>query len=92
MPYGEFYGQTSNIKKAKKGDIIRFFQGGDYEIERVMKIPQDDFCDMLCRIVYGIPLRIAMRKWQSYAVLEGNDKNVVSSEYCLWVIYGTSEV
>lgn len=92
LPYGEFYDQTAQISKAKKGDILRFFQGGDHEIERVLKIPQDDFCDMLCRIVYGIPLRMAIQKWQSYAVLEGNDRNVISSDYCLWVIYGTGEV
>lgn len=88
LPYGEFYKPTKEIAKAKPGDTIRFFQGSEHIIERVMKIPQDDMCDMLCRIIYGIPWKVAFKKWQSYAVLEGNDKGVISPDYCLWVIYG----
>ena len=92
LPCGEFYKPTLSIAKARKGDIIRFYNGADRFIERVLRIPQDDYCDMLCRIVYGIPLKMAMKKWQSYAVLEGNNKDVISSDFCLWVIYDTSEV
>lgn len=88
LPYGEYYKQTREIAKAKKGDILRFFQGKDYTIERVMKIRQDDFCDMLSRIAYGIPWKLALKKWQSYAVLTGSDRGVINSDYCLWVIYG----
>lgn len=91
LPYGEFYRPTKDLLKAKPGDILRFFQGSDYAIERVMKIPQDSVCDMLCRIAYGIPWAVALKKWQSYAMLEGNDRNVISSDYCLWVIYDTNQ-
>lgn len=91
LPFGEFYEPTKGIAKAKPGDIIRFFQGPEHKIERVMKIPQNDICDMLCRIAYGIPWQMALKKWQSYAVMEGNDRNVISPDYCLWVIYGEEQ-
>ena len=87
LPYGDFYKPTKEIARAKQGDVIRFYHGGEYRIERVMKIPQDDVCDMLCRVMYGIPWSLALKKWQSYAVIDGNDKDVISSDYCLWVIY-----
>lgn len=88
LPYGEFYTPTRDVLDARKGDILRFHNGGEYPIERVLKIPQDEVCDMLCRVCYGIPLKIAFRKWESNAVLEGNGRNVLSRDYCLWVIYG----
>lgn len=89
LPYGEFYAPAQNAIKAVKGDILRFYDGNDYAIERVIKIPQDDICDMLCRVRYGIPWKIAFKKWQTNAVLEGNDRNVLSNDYCLWIIYDT---
>lgn len=87
LPYGEFYRATLPFASAKKGDIMRFFNGPEVVVEKVIKIRQDEFCDMLCRIRYGIPWANAFKRWQSYAVLEGNDRNVLSNEYCLWVIY-----
>ena len=36
---------------------------------------------------YGIPWIAAFKKWQSYAVLEGHGKDVLSKEYCLIVFY-----
>ena len=37
LPYGEFYRPTKDLLKAKPGDILRFFQGSDYTIERVYR-------------------------------------------------------
>lgn len=87
LPYGEYYTPTRDIASAQKGDILRFFNGPEYPIERVIKIPQDAVCDTLCRMRYGIPWSVAFRKWQSYAMLEGNGKGVLSEDYCLWVIF-----
>lgn len=89
LPYGDFYAPAQSAIKAGKGDILRFYNGNDYTIERVIKIPQDDVCDMLCRLRYGIPWKVAFKKWQTNAVLEGNDRNVLSNDYCLWIIYDT---
>jgi hypothetical protein len=89
LPYGDYYAPSQDIVKAQKGDILRFYNGNDYTIERVIKIPQDEMCDMLCRLRYGIPWKIAFKKWESNAVLEGNSRSVLSKDYCLWVIYDT---
>lgn len=89
LPYGDYYAPSQDIVKAQKGDTLRFYNGNDYTIERVIKIPQDDMCDMLCRLRYGIPWKIAFKKWESNAVLEGNSRSVLSKDYCLWVIYDT---
>lgn len=86
-PYGEFYKPSVDLLDARRGDILRFHKGGDYPIERVLKIPQDDVCDMLCRLRYGIPWAVAFRKWESNAVLEGHSRGVLSREFCLWVLY-----
>lgn len=87
LPYGEFYAPTREIAEARRGDILRFFNGPEYPIERVIMIPQDLTCDLLCRMRYGIPWSVAFKKWQSYAVLEGNDRGVLSKDFCLWVIF-----
>ena len=89
LPYGDFYAPTREIAKAGKGDILRFHNGRSFVIERVLKIPQDETCDMLCRLRYGVPWKVAYQRWQSNAVLEGHDKSVLSSEFCLWVLYGS---
>ena len=90
FPYGDFYEPSQSMLKAAKGDILRFHDGSEHVIERVIKIRQDEICDMLCRIRYGIPWNIAFRKWQSNVVLEGHDRNVLNKDYCLWVIYESS--
>lgn len=87
LPYGEYYPPTKPIAKARRGDKIRFFNGPEFTVEKVEKIPQDSVCDMLCRMRYGIPWIAAFKKWQSYAVLEGHGKDVLSKEYCLIVFY-----
>ena len=91
LPYGDYYSPTKEIATAKKGDILRFFNGSDVVIDHVALIDQDKLCDLLCRIRYGIPWRAALARWQSYAVLEGHGKNVISSEKCLWVVYDTGK-
>lgn len=89
LPYGQYYKPTLGFKDAKKGDILRFHNGKDYYIERVFLIQQDHMCDILSRMRYGIPWKEAFRRWQSNAVLEGNDRNVLSQDLCFWVVYGS---
>jgi len=87
LPYGEYYEKTRDFKNAKKGDILRFFNGPEYEIFNVSLIKQDKFCDLLCRMRYGIPWSVAFEKWTRYAVLEGHGKGVLSKEECFLVVY-----
>lgn len=91
LPYGIFYDKTKSFVDAKKGDILRFFNGGDYEIDNVALIPQDRICDTLCRMRYGITWKAAFEKWKSYAVLQGYGKEVLSTEECLFVVYAKKE-
>lgn len=89
LPYGDFYKPSQDILHAKKGDTLRFHGGDDHPIERVIKIPQDEVCDILCRIRYGIPWKIAFKKWETNATLEGHSRGVLSKDYCLLVVYAT---
>ena len=91
LPYGAFYDKTKDFVDAKKGDILRFFNGGDYEIDNVVLIPQDRVCDTLCRMRYGISWQVAFEKWKSYAVLQGYGKDALSTEECLLVFYAKKE-
>lgn len=87
LPYGEFYEKTKGILEASRGDILRFFNGPEYEIEFVRLIPQDETCDFLCRMRYGIPWVAALKRWASYASLEGNGKDILSRSECILVVY-----
>lgn len=87
LPYGAFYDKTKAFVEAKTGDILRFFNGPEYRIESVALIKCDKVCDLLCRMRYGISWEAAFRKWQSYAVLEGNGKDILSKEECFLVFY-----
>lgn len=89
LPYGIFYEQTKVFLDAKKGDILRFYNGPDYEIDCAYLIPQDKTCDVLCRMRYGIPWNKAFKKWQSYAFLEGHGRDILSREHCILVVLGT---
>lgn len=91
LPYGAFYRKTSGLLDAKTGDILRFFNGPEYPIESVMLIRCDRLCDMLCRIRYGISWDAALRIWQRYAVMEGNGKDVLSTEECILVVFKKDE-
>lgn len=87
LPFGTFYDKTNKIAEAKKGDKIRFFNGPEYLIDNVSLIKQDKFCDILCRMRYGIPWQNAFAKWQSYARMEGYGKDILSTEECILVVY-----
>lgn len=87
LPYGEFYDKTKKLLSAKKGDILRFFNGPDYQIDSVALIPQDRMCDLLCRMRYGISWQVAFSKWVSYALLEGNGRDILSTKECIIVFY-----
>lgn len=88
LPYGEYYAKTKPFASAKKGDTLRFFNGGDFVIENVCLIKQDQVCDLLCKIRYGIPWASALKRWQYYAQLDGNGRDVISKELCYLVVYG----
>lgn len=87
LPYGQFYEKTAGIAKAKQGDVLRFFNGPEYRIEAVRLLKQDAVCDLLCRMRYGVPWRIAFARWQRYALMEGYGRDALSKDYCLIVFY-----
>lgn len=88
LPYGEFYKDTKGFLEAKTGDILRFFNGPEFEIESVMKIRCDRLCDMLCRMRYGVSWNAVLARWQRYATLDGSGKQIISTEECIMVVYG----
>lgn len=92
LPYGEFYEKTKVFLNAKKGDTLRFFNGGDFPIESVKVIPSDWTADFLCRMRYGIEWEKALEIWTRYAVLEGNAKAILSKEKCILVVYGKNSL
>ena len=87
LPYGAFYEKTTEIAKAKNGDILRFFNGPEVKIHAVRKIKQDALCDLLCYMRYGVSWRVAFSKWQKYALMEGYGHNALSKQECLIVFY-----
>ena len=87
LPYGVYYDKTKDFINAKKGDILRFYNGPEYKIDNVSLIKQDRFCDVLCRMRYGIPISAAFRRWARYALLEGNGKDILSKDECFFVVY-----
>lgn len=92
LPYGTFYEQTNKFLEAKTGDILRFFNGPEYPIYTVLLIKQDKFCDILCRMRYGVSLDVAFNKWLTYARLYGHGKDILSKEECILVVYGKDSV
>lgn len=87
LPFGYFYEPTKDLAKAKRGDIIHFFNGGDYVVDSVAVIKQDRLCDMLCRARYGIAWKVAFERWLNYALMAGCGKDVLSREYCIFIMY-----
>lgn len=87
LPYGDFYEKTLPILGAKKGDILRFFNGPEYPIGAVTLVSDGKLCDMLCRIRYGIPWQRAYEIWLSYARLEGHGKDILRHDSCIMVCY-----
>ena len=86
LPMG--YAYNTEYLEAKKGDIIRLFNGGEYEIYAIrrLKINKAE-TDILCRMRYGISIKGALSRWKMNAKLEGHSAKAVSTEECLWVIY-----
>lgn len=88
LPYGEYYKKSQDVLDAKRGDILRIYDGGDYEIDSVFKITDSKMCDMLCRMRYGIPWCVAYKTWLTYARAEGYGKDALSENWCVMVVYG----
>ena len=90
LPMGFRY--NADIQNAKKGEHIRFYDGLVHEVISVRKLKiGNSATDILCRMRYGIPLKAAMERWKSNAILEGHGAKAVSADECLWVIYGKEE-
>lgn len=87
LPYGEFYKKTSVFLYARRGDIIRFYNGPEFEIERVVIVDGEDMCDALCMVRYGVLWNVALSRWLSYAIMEGNSKDIFYKSKCLMVVY-----
>lgn len=91
LPYGAYYKKTSVFLEARPGDTLRFFNGPDVVIEKVMLIKSDALCDVLCKMRYGVTWDKAFSKWLSYARLEGNSRDILSREECILVVYKHEE-
>lgn len=88
LPVG--YSYNAEWSGAKKGDIIRFWDGGEFPIYSVRKLRLNSAAvDILCRMRYGITIKRALQKWQMNAKLEGHGMKAISTDECLWVIYAT---
>lgn len=87
LPYGEFYSKTAVLLEARKGDILRFHNGPDVAIERVVVVDGKEACDALCIVRYGVLWNVALSRWISYAVMEGNGKDILYRTKCLMVVY-----
>lgn len=87
LPYGEFYDKTKRFVTAKKGDILRFHNGPQYEIDSVSLIPQDKQCDILCRMRYNMAFDKVFEIWRRYALMEGYGKQILSTEECIFIVF-----
>lgn len=86
LPYGAYY-KTAEFLSAKKGDIIRFFNGGGYKIESAALVEDARLCDQLCIVRYGVRWEVAFRKWLSYAKLEGNGRDILVPDKCIMIVF-----
>lgn len=87
LPYGEYYDKYKQFLGASKGDTLRFFNGPEVEIEKVMLIDCDEVCDFLCKMRYGITWDKAYEIWLRYARMEGHGKDIIDTKRCLLVVY-----
>ena len=92
LPYGLFYDRTNKFLEAKPGDTMRFFNGPEVRIDKVILIENPAFCDILCRMRYGISWDKAFQKWLSYARMEGNGKDILDPKKCIMVVYENDTV
>lgn len=86
LPIG--YSYNSEWRGAKKGDYIRFHDGGTYRIfsVRIVKA-HGGLADLLSRIRYGITFAGCVQSWKMNARLEGHSGSAVSNSECLWIVY-----
>lgn len=90
LPVG--YAYNADIAGAKKGDTLRLFDGGEYEIFSVRRISiKKPEADILCRMRYGITAHACLMRWKLNAKMEGHGEKAVSEDECLWVIYSADE-
>ena len=88
LPVG--YNYNSEWMSAKKGDLLKLWDGGLYPIFAVRRINlSKPEADILCRMRYGIPIKRCIDVWKKNARLEGHSPNAISTEECLWIIYDT---
>lgn len=86
LPYG--YKYNNDYLTFKSGDKIKLFNGGTYGITSVTRVEMNKpYCDVLCRMRYGISIKRALQIWQHNAVCKGYGKKAVSDEICLLVHY-----
>lgn len=87
LPYGTYYEKTACFLRARPGDTLRFFNGPDRPISRVCLISDPALCECMCRMRYGVSWDAAFRKWLSYAMMEGNGRNILIKNKCIAVFY-----
>ena len=88
LPYGAFYKKTLGFLDAKPGDTVRFYKGREFEITKAILIEDPELADVLCRMRYGVNFVVALRHWGDYAVMEGHNREVLSSSKCIMLAYG----
>lgn len=91
LPYGDFYKNTKVFLDAKRGDVMRFYNGPDVVIDKVMVIDDIRVCNILSRMRYGLTWDKAFQKWLRYARLEGNGRDIISSDKCILVTYDAQD-
>lgn len=89
LPYGEYYKKTKDFLSAKKGDILRIYKGGDYLIDNVFLLEDIRIIDILSRMRYGVSYKAVLEKWIRYARMEGNGRDIFSTDKCILVLFGT---
>lgn len=86
LPFG--YSYNTEIADAKKGDILSFFDGGDYPVVTVRRLKlSNPMTDVMSRMRYGITVKKALQIWKRNAMLEGCGASAVSEEECLFVVF-----
>ena len=86
LPIGVVYNRS--LQKAFKGDSIKFFRG---EVCRIISMSylnlKSQIAGFLSMYLYGVDLKVVMKRWKANAVAEGNSSKVISEEKCLLVWY-----
>lgn len=90
LPVG--YSYNADVAGAKAGDVIRFFDGGEYTVLACRRIKaKSTEADLLCRMRYGISMAGAMSRWRANAQMEGHGAQAVSNTECLWIVFNKDE-